>query len=621
MSESKMNKQAFLIGINQYAALPELKYARQDAEAVEQALKQNYSFSENEVMLMTDAKPGLFKPFNKRVIQMHLENLANQELDLFIFGFWGHGLFRNGERYLCPLDVMNVDVEESGFSFKELQRLLSKIRAKNTCMILDCCQTIHDSRGETETLTATDQKNMENAARDIVLRRKEQYPEFVSNVAILNSCKKGQRSYEWDKRQHGIFTAHLLDAMNQRYESVAKIIGYISNNVEKTAMELGKTQTPFYKLEGDIPLPVNRVSMPIILGNVSSVVSPPQPKTESKESHNPIADFLKSERQKKQERLQNEAIKALETFKNEEYWKTISKLEEILKQEPNDKDAKDLLAICEQKIDELYLTGNRYFEGDGVAKDIAEAVKWFCRAAEQGHAGAQYMLGDCYYGGLGVPEDKAEAVKWYRKAAEQGNEWAQEKLGDCYYGGLGVPEDNAEAVKWYRKAAEQGNEWVQRKLGDCYYGGLGVPEDKAEAVKWYRKAAEQGDVKAQFKLGICYDNGKGVSKDAKEAVKWYHKAAEQGNAEAQCNLASCYYYGSGVAKNKTEAVKWYRKAAEQGNIWAQYCLGNCYFMGDGVPKDNSEAKKWYRKAAERGNKAAKEQLDKLEGFWYQLFNH
>ncbi|MBR5162290.1 MAG: caspase family protein [Thermoguttaceae bacterium] len=322
MSESKMNKQAFLIGINQYAALPELKYARQDAEAVEQALKQNYSFSDNEVMLMTDAKPGLFKPFNKRVIQMHLENLANQELDLFIFGFWGHGLFRNGERYLCPLDVMNVDVEESGFSFTELQRLLSKIRAKNTCMILDCCQTIHDSRGEAETLTIADQTNMENAARDIVLRRKEQYPEFVSNVAILNSCKEGQRSYEWDKRQHGIFTAHLLDAMNQRYESVAKIIGYISSNVEKTAMELGKIQTPFYKLEGDIPL-IKKESTPFVTGDVSSSVSS-QPKTESKESHNPIADFLKSERQKKLERLQNEAIAA---FKNEEFRKAISKLE------------------------------------------------------------------------------------------------------------------------------------------------------------------------------------------------------------------------------------------------------------------------------------------------------
>ncbi len=267
MSETPMKKQALLIGINEYQILPELKYARQDAEAVEQALKQNYCFSDDEVMLLTDAKPGLFKPSNRRIIEKHLEKLASQDLDLFIFGFWGHGLFRNGQRYFCPLDAISEDIEELGLSFDSLQRLLSNVKAKNTCLILDCCQKVHD-RGEEETLTAADQAVMENAARDIVLRRQEKEPEFVSNVAILNSCKQGQAAYEWDSRKHGIFTAHLLDAMNRRFDSVAQIVGYISKNVEKTAMELGKTQTPFYKLEGDILLPVDTKSTPLVTGNV-----------------------------------------------------------------------------------------------------------------------------------------------------------------------------------------------------------------------------------------------------------------------------------------------------------------------------------------------------------------
>ncbi len=262
-----MKKQALLIGINEYQILPELKYARQDAESVEQALKQNYCFSDDEVMLLTDAKPGLFKPSNRRIIEKHLEKLASQDLDLFIFGFWGHGLFRNGQRYFCPLDAISEDIEELGLSFDSLQRLLSNIKAKNTCLILDCCQKVHD-RGDEEVLTIADQAVMENMARDIVLRRKEKEPEFVSNVAILNSCKQGQAAYEWDSRKHGIFTAHLLDAMNRRFDSVAQIVSYISKNVEKTAMELGKTQTPFYKLEGDISLPVDTKSSPLVTGDV-----------------------------------------------------------------------------------------------------------------------------------------------------------------------------------------------------------------------------------------------------------------------------------------------------------------------------------------------------------------
>ena len=71
-------------------------------------------------------------------------------------------------------------------------------------------------------------------------------------------------------------------------------------------------------------------------------------------------------------------------------------------------------------------------------KDDAEAVSWFRKAAEQGHAGAQYNLGLKYARGEGVPKDDAEAVSWYRKAAEQGHAGAQFNLGLMYARGEGV---------------------------------------------------------------------------------------------------------------------------------------------------------------------------------------
>ena len=58
--------------------------------------------------------------------------------------------------------------------------------------------------------------------------------------------------------------------------------------------------------------------------------------------------------------------------------------------------------------------------------------------------------------GGGVDEDEEEAVEWYRKAAEQGHAEAQDELARCYDYGWGVGEDEEEAVEWYRKAAEQG---------------------------------------------------------------------------------------------------------------------------------------------------------------------
>ena len=94
----------------------------------------------------------------------------------------------------------------------------------------------------------------------------------------------------------------------------------------------------------------------------------------------------------------------------------------------------------------------------------------------------------------------ADAVSWYRKAAEQGHAIAQYRLGYCYDTGRGVEKDLIEAVKWYRKAAEQGDAIAQYRLGNFYRYGRGVAVDLAEAKKWYQKAADQGDEKAKMML-------------------------------------------------------------------------------------------------------------------------
>ena len=147
------------------------------------------------------------------------------------------------------------------------------------------------------------------------------------------------------------------------------------------------------------------------------------------------------------------------------------------------------------------------------------------KAAEQGLASAQNNLGVAYDNGEGVAKDLVEAVKWYGKAAEQGNAKAQFNLGVAYRNGEGVAKDVVEAVKWYGKAAEQGNAPAQFNLGNAYSNGEGVAKDLVEAVKWYGKAAEQGNAKAQFNLGVAYYKGEGVAKNLVEGYAWNHLAA------------------------------------------------------------------------------------------------
>jgi len=292
----------------------------------------------------------------------------------------------------------------------------------------------------------------------------------------------------------------------------------------------------------------------------------------------------------------------------------------------------------------------------GTAKGgAAEAAKWYRKAADQGHAEAQYQLGDLYYSTVNGGE--AEAAKWYRKAADQGHAEAQFHIGDCYAEGTGVAKDEVEAIKWFRKAADQGCVWAQYRLGECYENGTGVSTDAIEAVKWYRKAAEPVDLStntsdfptwaiwnqradAQSALAQCYSNGVGVVEDRQEAARWsleahrshgesghaylnmlnslaetgnafyeyqvaehtadpiealtwYRKAAEHGEDYMQMHLAECYKNGVGVSANAVEAAKWYRKAADHGDGLAQDTLGNCYLEGNGVPKNYVEAYKWF----------------------------
>jgi len=82
-------------------------------------------------------------------------------------------------------------------------------------------------------------------------------------------------------------------------------------------------------------------------------------------------------------------------------------------------------------------------------------MKWLRKAAEKGHAAAQYSLGVMYDHAQGVPQDYAKAVTWYRKAAEQGDREAQNNLGARYVNGQGVPRDYVQALKWYYLAASR----------------------------------------------------------------------------------------------------------------------------------------------------------------------
>ena len=71
-----------------------------------------------------------------------------------------------------------------------------------------------------------------------------------------------------------------------------------------------------------------------------------------------------------------------------------------------------------------------YKNGNGVAQDYAEAVRWYRLAAEQGFANAQNNLGVTYETGQGVLQNNILSHMWYNIASENGykksSEWRDE---------------------------------------------------------------------------------------------------------------------------------------------------------------------------------------------------
>ena len=89
-------------------------------------------------------------------------------------------------------------------------------------------------------------------------------------------------------------------------------------------------------------------------------------------------------------------------------------------------------------VQSQYLLGLSYARGFGCIKNYCRAMKWWTKAAAQGHKSSQYLLGSSYYFDYEVYRNYKKAAYWLEKAAIQDDDWAKLLLGDCYYLGRGV---------------------------------------------------------------------------------------------------------------------------------------------------------------------------------------
>lgn len=237
---------ALLVGVNSYedSFIPRLTVCVDDVTAIQQALNGSYQVAR----LLTDAAPANL-PTRANILST-LANIAQAagEADALLFYFSGHGMAEGGESYLLPRDARLSALKHTAVAMQDLRDLLDQSAARAKMIIIDACHSGASIGKAPPVMT----------------------PEFIQRVfaeaegmAVLASCKQGQRSWEWPAQGRSVFTYYLLEALSGQadldgkgFVTVSDASRYVSDRVRHWSVEHNVMQTPTlqYTVAGDIVL-------------------------------------------------------------------------------------------------------------------------------------------------------------------------------------------------------------------------------------------------------------------------------------------------------------------------------------------------------------------------------
>lgn len=166
--------------------------------------------------------------------------------------------------------------------------------------------------------------------------------------------------------------------------------------------------------------------------------------------------------------------------------------------------------------------GRRYQEGDRVAADLAQAVRFYELGCFASDAPSCHAAGQAYLIGAGVTRDVDRAVPFLKKACDADDIHGCYKLGAVYSGAPpfgGTVTDHAASFGFFAKACRLGDP------GGCYRAGSaaatgrhGGPPDAVQAAGLYRTSCQSagvpesvtssGQASGCWRLAMLYESGR-----------------------------------------------------------------------------------------------------------------
>lgn len=179
----------------------------------------------------------------------------------------------------------------------------------------------------------------------------------------------------------------------------------------------------------------------------------------------------------------------------------------------------------------MYAVGDRFYNGDGVHKDLRQSLRWYVEARNLEYAPAMYKLG-LMMSDMDNNNIPQESIDLWTEAA------AADHVPSAYILGLVYAERSAghfnaaKARQYLTQASNLGESGATYKLGYLNFKGIGGRKNLSEAARLWALAADAGDADAALALGSLYQKGQGVPKDAGEARRWFERARDLGSDEA-----------------------------------------------------------------------------------------
>jgi TPR repeat protein len=204
-----------------------------------------------------------------------------------------------------------------------------------------------------------------------------------------------------------------------------------------------------------------------------------------------------------------------------------------------------------------------------LARRDAEATREFLAAAEAGVATAQYFVGAAYAAGVGTQRDLAKAIAWWFRAADQGVTQAEEALRQIRQAAAGRgqrgPIERAAAEQAFRDF--RADLWKQYPVLDESGADISGNGDTVGATLLRRGRTDEAvavlireacalSEPAQRQLATLYEQGVEGRLPAHDPriLAYFTAAAAEGDPRARIELARIYAGGLGVAPDLERAL-------------------------------------------------------------------